>query len=31
MIDPAYCQLLARYNPWMNERLYATAGALTER
>jgi uncharacterized damage-inducible protein DinB len=31
MIDPAYCQLLARYNRWMNERLYATAGALTDR
>jgi uncharacterized damage-inducible protein DinB len=23
MIAPSYCQLLARYNRWMNERLYA--------
>jgi len=23
MIAPAYCQLLARYSQWMNERLYA--------
>lgn len=23
MIDQPYCQLLARYNRWMNERLYA--------
>jgi uncharacterized damage-inducible protein DinB len=23
MITPAYCQLMARYNRWMNERLYA--------
>ena len=23
MVDPAYCQLLARYNRWMNERTYA--------
>jgi uncharacterized damage-inducible protein DinB len=26
MITPAYCQLMARYNRWMNERLYALAG-----
>jgi uncharacterized damage-inducible protein DinB len=30
MIDPAYCQLLARYSRWMNERLYATVGAFDE-
>ena len=23
MISPQYCQLMARYNRWMNERLYA--------
>jgi uncharacterized damage-inducible protein DinB len=23
MITPGYCQLMARYNRWMNERLYA--------
>ncbi len=23
MIEPEYCQLMARYNRWMNERLYA--------
>ena len=28
MVDPAYCQLLARYNRWMNERLYAAAATL---
>ena len=26
MISVDYCRLLARYNRWMNERLYATAG-----
>jgi uncharacterized damage-inducible protein DinB len=30
MVDPAYCQLLARYNRWMNERLYALVGAFDE-
>ena len=30
MIDPAYCQLLARYNRWMNERIYAAADELGE-
>ena len=25
MIDVEYCRLLARYNRWMNERLYAAA------
>ena len=29
MISVDYCRLLARYNRWMNERLYATAGELT--
>ena len=28
MITPAYCQLLARYNRWMNERLYAICAGL---
>jgi uncharacterized damage-inducible protein DinB len=26
LVTPAYCQLLARYNRWMNERLVAVAG-----
>jgi uncharacterized damage-inducible protein DinB len=26
MISVGYCQLLARYNRWMNERLYAVVG-----
>ena len=30
MISVAYCQLLARYNRWMNERLYAAASQMTE-
>jgi len=30
MIDPAYCQLLARYNRWMNERLYGSAATLPD-
>lgn len=30
MISTDYCQLLARYNRWMNERLYATVGAFDE-
>jgi uncharacterized damage-inducible protein DinB len=30
MVDPRYCQLLARYNRWMNERLYAGAGELSD-
>ena len=29
MISVDYCRLLARYNRWMNERLYAAAGELT--
>jgi uncharacterized damage-inducible protein DinB len=28
MVDAAYCQLLARYNRWMNERLYALVAAM---
>lgn len=33
MIDAAYCQTLARYNQWMNRRLYALCAGLpdTER
>ena len=30
MISVEYCQLLARYNRWMNERLYAVAAELTD-
>jgi len=30
MISPGYCQLLARYGRWMNERLYAAAATLTD-
>ncbi|MDE0853385.1 MAG: DinB family protein [Nevskia sp.] len=30
MIDPAYCSLLARYNQWMNRKLYQSCGELTE-
>ena len=30
MIDAAYCQLLARYNRWMNERLYAAVATLPD-
>ncbi len=30
MITPAYCQLLARYNRWMNERLYATLATIPD-
>ena len=30
MIDPSCCQLLARYNRWMNERLYALAATMPE-
>lgn len=30
MIDVEYCQLLARYNRWMNERLYAAAATLSD-
>ena len=30
MITPDYCQLMAQYNRWMNERLYETCAALTD-
>ena len=30
MVDPAYCQLLARYSRWMNERLYAATASLPD-
>jgi uncharacterized damage-inducible protein DinB len=30
MIDPAWCQLMARYNRWMNERLYAVVATLPD-
>jgi len=30
MISVEYCRLLARYNRWMNERLYACAGELAD-
>jgi len=30
VIDPDYCRLLARYNAWMNERLYAVAAEMTD-
>lgn len=28
MIDPAYCQLMARYNEWMNRKVFAACGLL---
>ncbi len=30
MIDGDYCRLMARYNRWMNERLYAEAARMTD-
>ena len=30
MIDPAYCRLMARYNRWMNQRLYAACVGLSD-
>lgn len=30
MIDSAYCVLMARYNQWMNRKLYAACALLTE-
>ena len=30
MIAPEYCQLMARYNRWMNERLYALLAELSD-
>lgn len=29
-MTPDYCRLMARYNRWMNERLYALCGGMTE-
>ena len=31
VIDPDYCRLLARYNRWMNERMYATVAELSDQ
>ncbi|MEO8486002.1 MAG: DinB family protein [Betaproteobacteria bacterium] len=30
MIDVAYCQVLARYNRWMNERMFAAVATLAD-
>ena len=30
MITPDYCMLMARYNRWMNERLYALVAAVSD-
>jgi uncharacterized damage-inducible protein DinB len=30
MIAPSYCQMMARYNRWMNERLYALVGGIDD-
>jgi len=30
MIDRAFCELMARYNRWMNERLYALCAGMTD-
>ena len=30
MITPEYCQVMARYNRWMNERLYALVGQIPD-
>jgi len=30
MITPEYCQVMARYNRWMNERLYAVAAQISD-
>ena len=29
-MTPEYCRLMARYNRWMNERLYALCGEMTD-
>lgn len=31
MIDVSYCQTMAHYNQWMNQRLYALCGELTDK
>ena len=30
LVTPAYCQLMARYNRWMNERLYALCAEIDD-
>jgi uncharacterized damage-inducible protein DinB len=30
MVTPDYCRLMARYNSWMNERVYALCAAMTD-
>ena len=30
MVTPDYCQLMARYNRWMNERLYALCAGMAD-
>jgi len=30
LVEPAFCQLMARYNRWMNERLYALCAGLSD-
>lgn len=30
MIDPAWCALMARYNQWMNRKLYAACARLSD-
>lgn len=30
MVSPDYCRLMARYGRWMNDRLYAVCGGLSE-
>ena len=30
MITPEYCQLLARYGRWMNERMYAAVASMSD-
>ena len=30
MISPAYCQTMARYNSWMNDRLYAVCAEIPD-
>jgi uncharacterized damage-inducible protein DinB len=30
LVEPAYCQVMARYNRWMNERLYALCAKLPD-
>jgi uncharacterized damage-inducible protein DinB len=30
MIDPSYCQLMAQYNQWMNQKLYAICAEIPD-